>query len=65
MEDEVRIFDGKGVVYRRNGTFYVRLHVGPNKHKHRTLKTGNKAVGVKAAEKLCYEMEFKKQHGIP
>jgi len=65
MEDEVRIFDGKGVVYRRNGTFYVRLHVGPNKYKHRTLKTGNKAVAIKAAEKLCYEMEFKAAHGIP
>lgn len=65
MEDEVRIFDGKGVVYRRNGTFYVRLHVGPNKYKHRTLKTGNKAVAIKAAEKLCYEMEFKAEHGIP
>jgi integrase len=65
MEDQVSIFDGKGVVYRRNGTFYVRLHVGPNKYKHRTLKTGNKAVAIKAAEKLCYEMEFKAQHGIP
>ncbi len=65
MEDEVRIFDGKGVVYRRNGTFHVRLHVGPNKYKHRTLKTGNKAVAVKAAERLCYEMEFKAEHGIP
>ena len=65
MEDEVRIFDGKGVVYRRNGTFYVRLHVGPNKYKHKSLKTGNKAVAIKAGEKLCYEMEFKVEHGIP
>jgi integrase len=65
MEEEERIFDGKGVVYRRNGTFYVRLRVGPNKYKHRSLKTANKAVAVKAAEKLCYEMEFKAAHGIP
>lgn len=65
MEEEVRIFDGKGVVYRRSGTFYVRLHVGPNKYKHRSLKTGNKAVAIKAAEKLCYELEFKAAHGIP
>lgn len=65
MQDEHRIFDGKGVVYRRGGAFYVRLHVGPNKYKHRSLKTGNKAVAIKAAEKLCYEMEFKAQHGIP
>lgn len=65
MQDEHRIFDGKGVVYRRGGAFYVRLHVGPNKYKHRSLKTGNKALAIKAAEKLCYELEFKAQHGIP
>ncbi len=65
MQDAERILDGKGVVYRREGTYYVRLHVGPNKYKHRSLKTGNKAVAIKAAEKLCYEIEFKQQNGIP
>ena len=62
MQDEHRIFDGKSVVYRRSGAFYVRLHGGPNKYKHGSLKTGTRALAIKAAEKLCYELDFKAQH---
>ncbi|WP_421696173.1 tyrosine-type recombinase/integrase [Aestuariivirga sp.] len=65
MEDAYRIMDGKVVVHRRGGVYYARLHVGPNKYKHKSLKTGNKALAIKAAEKLSYELEFKAQHGIP
>lgn len=43
----------------------MRLQFGPNKYKHKSLKPEIKALAIKASEDLCFEMEFKAQHGIP
>jgi integrase len=65
MSDRVVVHDGRGRVFLRNGTYYAQIRIGPNKYIDRSLKTKDLAVAVKAAERLCYEVEFKQQHAIP
>ena len=40
MEVLVRLENGKLVVYRREGVFYARLAIAPNKYQHRVLFWG-------------------------
>jgi integrase len=65
MEDVTRIEDGRGVVYKRGGVYYARVRVGANKYVYRSLKTGKKAVAIKAAQRLVHQFEFRAEHNIP
>ena len=65
MEDVTRIEDGRGVVYKRGGVYYARVRVGANKYVYRTLKTGKKALAIKAAQRLVHQFEFRAEHNIP
>ncbi len=63
MEDLTRI-DDNSVVFKREGTYQARIRVD-GKYVYRSLKTGDLAAAIKAAEKLVYKFEFNAQHGIP
>lgn len=65
MSERVVVHDGRGRVFLRNGVYYAQIRIGPNKYIDRSLKTKDLAVAIKAAERLCYEVEFKQQHAIP
>ena len=65
MEDVTRVEDGRGVVFKRGGFYHARIRVGPNKYVYRTLKTGKKAVAIKAAQRLVHQLEFRAEHHIP
>lgn len=65
MEDSARVEGGLGVVYKRGGTYYARVRIAPNKYAYRSLKTGNKAVAIKAAQKLVHKFEFHKENDLP
>ena len=58
MEDVTRVEDGRGVVFKRGGFYHARIRVGPNKYVYRTLKTGKKAVAIKAAQRLVHQLFF-------
>ena len=64
MAELTHIEDGKAAVYKREGTFYARIRID-GKYVHRTLKTGDLAVAIKAAQKLVHKFEFSVEHGIP
>ena len=65
MEDKARVEGGLGLVYKRGGTYYARVRIAPNKYVYRSLKTGNKAVAVRAAQKLVHKIEFQTEHELP
>ena len=65
MDDKARVEGGLGLVYKRGGTFYARVRIAPNKYAYRSLKTGNKAAAIKAAQKLVHKIEFQKEHELP
>src|SRR6218665_120167 len=63
MEDLTQI-DDNAVVFKREGTYQARIRVD-GKYVYRSLKTGDLAVAIKAAEKLVHKFEFSAEHGIP
>jgi hypothetical protein len=63
MEDLTQI-DDNAVVLKREGTYQARIRVD-GKYVDRSLKTGDLAVAIKAAEKLVQKIEFSAEHGIP
>lgn len=63
MEDLTQI-DDNAVVFKREGTYQARIRID-GKYVYRSLKTGDLAVAIKAAEKLVYKFEFNAQYGIP
>ena len=65
MDDSARVEGGLGLVYKRGGTFYARVRIAPNKYVYRSLKTGNKAVAIRAAQKLVHKIEFQTEHELP
>ena len=65
MDDKARVEGGLGLVYKRGGTFYARVRIAPNKYAYRSLKTGNKAVAIKAAQKLVHKIEFQTENELP
>jgi integrase len=64
MADLTQIDGGNAAVYKREGTYYARIRVD-GKYVHRTLKTGDLATAVKAAQKLVHQFEFSVANGIP
>ncbi len=65
VEDPARICDGKILVFRRGGRYHARIGIGPNKYLYRSLKTANRGIAIREAQRLGYEMEFRAEHGIP
>lgn len=65
MDDKVRVEGGLGLVYKRGGTYYARVRVAPNKYLYSSLKTGNKAAAIKAAQKLVHKIEFQTENELP
>ena len=62
--EELTQIDDNAVVFKREGTYQARIRVD-KKYIYRSLKTGDLAVAIKAAQKLVYEFEFSARHGIP
>ena len=52
MDDPIRKHDGKVLLYRRNGLYQARIHLGKNDYIHRSLKTANAAEAGRLAEDL-------------
>jgi integrase len=65
VDDKARVEGGLGLVYKRGGTFYARVRIAANKYVYRSLKTGNKAVAIKAAQKLVHKIEFQTENELP
>ena len=65
MDDKARVEGGLGLVYKRGGTYYARVRIAPNKYVYRSLKTGNKAVAIRAAQKLVHKIEFQTENELP
>lgn len=63
MQDLTQI-DDNAVVFKREGTYQARIRAD-GKYVYRSLKTGDLAAAIKAAQKLVYEFEFNAKHGIP
>lgn len=63
MEDLTQI-DDNAVVFKREGTYQARIRVD-GKYVYRSLRTGDLAVAIKAAQKLLHKFEFSAEHGIP
>lgn len=63
MEDLTRI-DDNAVVFKREGTYQARIRVD-GKYVYRSLKTGDLAIAIKAAQKLAHKFEFSTELGIP
>ena len=63
MEELTRI-DDNAVVFKREGTYQARIRVD-GKYVYRSLKTGDLAVAIKAAQKLAHKFEFSAELGVP
>ena len=63
MEDLTKIVD-KAVVFKREGNYQARIRVD-GKYVYRSLKTGDLAEAIWAAQKLLHKLEFSAEHGIP
>lgn len=56
--------DGKVAVFKREGTYHARIRVD-GKYVWRTLKTGDHATALRAAQKLAHKFEFSTELGLP
>ncbi len=65
MRDALYLEEGKLVVYKRERTFFARIRIGPKRYIWRSLKTKDAAFARKAALKLFYNLEFKREQGLP
>jgi len=65
MDDERSLFEGKVKIYRRNGWWHTRVHLGGKRYLRKTLKTYNTAQAEEAARKLYYETQYKQSEGLP
>jgi integrase len=65
MRDALYLEEGKLVVYKRENTFYARVHLAPKRYVWRSLKTTDSASAKKAAQKLFYTLELKQEQGLP
>ena len=65
MDDDVKLEDGKLLIYRRNGVWQARVYIGERRYLWRSLKTSNEADARKAGLRLFYQTEFKLTEGLP
>ena len=45
MDDPIRKHDGQVLLFRRNGIYQARIHLGKGKYLPRSLKTANELCG--------------------
>jgi|GEM_PF-465326 len=65
MDDPIRKHDGKVLLYRRNGLYQARIHLGKNEYIHRSLKTANTAEAERLAEDLWNDTRYELKKGLP
>ena len=65
MDDAIRKHDGKVLLYRRNGLYQARIHLGKNEYIHRSLKTANTAEAERLAEDLWNDTRYELKKGLP
>ena len=63
MAELTHIENGLAVL-KREGTYHARIRLD-GKYLYRSLKTGDLAIAIKAAQKLLHKFEFSVEHGIP
>ena len=65
MDDVVRAHDGKLVLYRRNGIWQARLHLGGNNYLPKSLKTANTDEAMRLGEELWHDTRYEVSKGLP
>ena len=55
MDDPIRKHDGQVLLFRRNGIYQARIHLGKGKYLHRSLKTASAAQAEHAAAPVTRE----------
>lgn len=65
MDDVIRTHDGKMVLYRRNGIWQARLHLGGNNYLPKSLKTANTEEAKRLGEELWHDTRYELSKGLP
>ncbi len=66
MDDAIRKHDGKLLLlYRRNGLYQARIHLGKGEYLHRSLKTANTAQAERLADDLWNDTRYELKKGLP
>jgi integrase len=65
MDDVIRMHDGKLVLYRRNGIWQARLHLGGNNYLPKSLKTANTEDAKRLGEELWHDTRYELSKGLP
>ena len=65
MDDAIRAHDGKLVLYRRNGIWQARLHLGGNNYLPKSLKTANTDEAKRLGEELWHDTRYEVSKGLP
>jgi hypothetical protein len=65
MDDVVRAHDGGLVLYRRNGLWQARIHLGRGEYIHRSLKTANTDQAKRLGEELWHDTRYELSKGLP
>jgi integrase len=65
MDAEIRLEEGKLLLFRRNGLWQARIYTGARRYLWRSLKTANEAEARKAGIRLFYQTETKLAEGLP
>ncbi len=55
MDDPIRKHDGQVLLYRRNGPYQARIHLGKGQYIHRSLKTAKRAEAERTAQTVDRE----------
>ncbi len=63
MDDVIRTHDGKLVLYRRNGIWQARLHLGGNNYLPKSLKTANTEEAKRLGEELWHDTRYEVSKG--
>ena len=63
-EYEERLFEGKLLLYSRNGIFHVRIYKGNRQYLYKSLKTRELAKAKDLAMRAYYEIEFRKEQNL-
>jgi integrase len=64
-EYEERLFEGKLLLYSRNGIFHTRIYKGNRQYFYKSLKTRELAKAKDLAMRAYYELEFRKEQNLP
>src|SRR5258708_1263759 len=65
MDDVVRARDGKLVLYRRNGLWQARIHLGKGQYIHKSLKIANTDEAKRSGEELWHDTRYELSKGLP